>query len=63
MDITKLAQLLIYVGYVYKKNVEEELLFCRPLKNHIRENDMYCKVDEPLKTDGLEWKIGVDYGR
>ena len=29
-DITKLTQLLVYVTYVHKENVEEELLFCRP---------------------------------
>ena len=54
MDITKLAQLLVYVRYVYKENVEEELLFGRPLKDHTRGKDMYCNVDELLKADGLE---------
>ena len=28
MDITELAQLLVYAWHVYKENVEEELLFC-----------------------------------
>ncbi|XP_023242879.1 SCAN domain-containing protein 3-like [Centruroides sculpturatus] len=55
-DITKLAQLLVYVRYVYKENIEEELLFCRPLKDRTRGKDIYCKVDEFLKTEGLEWK-------
>ena len=54
MNITKLAQLLVYVRYVCKENVEEDLLFCRPLKDHAREKDMYCKDDEFLKTEGLE---------
>ena len=35
-DITKLAQWLVYVRNVCKKYVEEELLFCCPLK-HILE--------------------------
>ena len=54
MEITKLAQLLVYVRYVYKENIEEELLFCRPLKDHTKGKDMYCNVDELLKADGLE---------
>ena len=32
MDITKLAQLLVHVRYVYKENAEKELLFCRPFQ-------------------------------
>ena len=51
-DITKLAQLLVYVGYVYKENLEEELLFHPPLKGHTRGKDLHCKVDELLKTKG-----------
>jgi len=55
-DITKLAQLLVYVRYVYKENVEEELLLCRPLKDRTTGKDIYCKVDEFLRSEGLEWK-------
>ncbi|XP_035229526.1 zinc finger BED domain-containing protein 5-like [Stegodyphus dumicola] len=55
-DITKLAQLLVYVRYVYKESVEEELLFCRPMEDHTTGKDIYCKVDEFLKAEGLEWK-------
>ena len=60
MDITKLAQLLVYVRYVYKENIEKEL-FCRPLKDQSKGKGIYCKVDKFLKTEGLEWKIAVDY--
>ena len=49
-DITKLTQLLACVRYVYKENVKEEL------KDHTRGKDVYCKVDEFLKTEGLEKK-------
>ena len=49
-DITKLAQLLVYVRHVYKESVEEELLFCRPMKDHTTGKDIYCKVDEFLKN-------------
>ena len=55
-DITKLAQLLVYVRYVYKDGIEEELLFCRPMKDHTTGKDIYCKVDEFLKAEGFEWK-------
>ncbi|XP_057664923.1 protein FAM200A-like [Diorhabda carinulata] len=55
-DITKLAQLLVYVRYVYKECVEEELLFYRPMEDHTSGKDICCKVDEFLKAEGLEWK-------
>ena len=55
-DITKLAQLLVYVRYVYKESVEEKLLFCRPMEDHTTGKDIFCKVDEYLKAEGLEWK-------
>jgi len=55
-DNTKLAQLLVYVRYVYKESVEEGLLFCRPMEGHTTVKDIYRKVDEFLKAKGLEWK-------
>uniref|UniRef100_A0A0K0EJ23 DUF4371 domain-containing protein n=1 Tax=Strongyloides stercoralis TaxID=6248 RepID=A0A0K0EJ23_STRER len=55
-DITKLAQLLVYVRYVYKESVEEELLFCCPMEDHTTGKKIYCKVGEFLKAEGLEWK-------
>ena len=36
-DVTKLAQFLVYIRYVCKENVKEELLFCRLLKGHCHE--------------------------
>ena len=42
--------------YVYKENVQEEWLFCCPLKDHTRGKNIYRKVDEFLKTESLEWK-------
>jgi len=55
-DNTKLAQLLVYVRYVYNESVEEEFLFCRTLTEHTRGKDIYGKVDEFFKDEGLDWK-------
>ena len=54
VDITKLAQFLVCVRYVYEENVDKELLFCHPLKDHAIEKDIHCKVDKFLKTENLE---------
>ena len=32
------------------------MLFSRLLKDQIRGKDIYCQVDEFLKTEGFEWK-------
>ena len=40
-DITNLAQLLVYVRYIYKSNVHEDLLFCRPLNDHTTGEDIF----------------------
>ena len=32
------------------------MLFCCTLKDHIRGKNIYCKVDEFVKTGSLEWK-------
>ena len=60
-DVTKNAQLLVYVRYVHEENVEEELLFCRSLKSHTKGEDIFFKVDEFFTTAGLQWEncIGV----
>ena len=55
-DIIKLSLLLVYVRYVYKESVEEKLIFCRPMIDYTTWKDIYYKVKEFLKIEGLEWK-------
>jgi hypothetical protein len=32
-DVAGLAQLLVYVHYVYGRSIKEDILFCKPLEN------------------------------
>ena len=60
-DVSKNAQLLLYVQYLHEENVEEELLFCRSLKSHTKGEYIFFKVDEFFTNAGLQWEncIGV----
>jgi len=53
-DDTKLAQLLVYIRYVYNVRIEEEFLFCRTLTEHTKGKDIYGKVDDFFKYEGLD---------
>ena len=44
---------MIYVRYVYKENVEEDLLFCRPLKDILEGKTYNEKLTNFLKIKGL----------
>ena len=59
-DVSKNAQLLLYVQYVHEENIEE-LLFCRPLESHTKGEDIFFKVNEFFTTAGLQWEncIGI----
>ena len=60
-DVSKNAQLLLYVQYLHEENVEEELLFCRSLKSHTKGEYIFFKVDEFFTNAGLQREncIGV----
>jgi len=56
-----MAQLLLFVRYIYEGCIHEHILFCRPLEGHTRGKDIYRKVNEFFEKEGLNWKncIGV----
>lgn len=60
-DISKMAQLLLFVRYIYEGSIHEDILFCRPLEGHTRGKDIYKKVNEFFEKEGLNWKncVGV----
>ena len=59
-DVSKNAQLLLYVRHVREENVEEELLFCRSLKCHTKGEDIF-KVDEFLRLQVYNGKIALEF--
>jgi len=40
-DITNLAQILVYVRYIYKDKIEEDFLFCQPLEGRTTRNYIF----------------------
>ena len=40
-----LAQLLVYVCYVYGLSIKEDIPFCKPLENRITGEDIFKVVD------------------
>ena len=61
MDISKSAQLLVYIRYIYNGSVEEDLLFCRELQSRTRGEDIFLTVDTFFNEEGLQWDncVGV----
>ena len=55
-DVSKNAQLLLYVRYVHEENVEEELPFCQSLKCHTKGEgeDIFFKVNQFFTSEGLQ---------
>lgn len=60
-DITKLAQLMVYVRYTFEENIHEDFLFCRPLESYTSGEAIFKKINEFFEVSGLEWKncVGV----
>ena len=60
-DAAKLSQLLVYVRYVGSTCIEEEMLFCRPLKTTAKAEDVYHVVTSFFDDKGLQWEklVGI----
>ena len=61
MDITKMALLFAYVGYVYNNDIHEDLLFCQPLHGRTTGMDIFQTADDFFQEVGLLWTdcVGV----
>lgn len=60
-DVANLAQLCVYVRYVYDKHLEDEFLFCETLSTRTTAKEIFDKVDRFFKAHGIKWEhvIGV----
>ena len=55
-DVSGLAQLIVFVGYIANGKPEEDLLMCASLLGTCTGEDIFSAVDTRLKNDGLFWK-------
>uniref|UniRef100_A0A3Q1G3T1 HAT C-terminal dimerisation domain-containing protein n=1 Tax=Acanthochromis polyacanthus TaxID=80966 RepID=A0A3Q1G3T1_9TELE len=54
-DVSHCAQLLVFVRYVFKEKLNEEMLFCTPLEGACTGEDIFNKLDSKLKEEGMSW--------
>ena len=55
VDVENLSQLLVFVRYVHDQSIEEDLLFCRPLKTTPQAADVMQLVEDFFEEEGLNW--------
>ena len=53
-DVANLAIVLLFVRYINKESVEEELLFCRPLKERTTGADIFKLTDEYFRENSID---------
>ncbi|XP_014778813.1 SCAN domain-containing protein 3-like [Octopus bimaculoides] len=58
-DMADLARLCVYAGYVHKKCLEDESLFCKSLNTRTTANDIFQKVDQLFNMHGINWEHAV----
>ena len=63
-DVAQFSQLLAYARYVGSTSIEEEMLFCRPLKTlktTTEAEDVFLVVSSFFDDKGLQWEklVGV----
>ncbi|XP_053199112.1 zinc finger BED domain-containing protein 5-like [Scomber japonicus] len=54
-DVAGQAQLLAYVRYLRDKAIEEDVLFCRPLKSHTTGEAVFDVINGFVRENGLAW--------
>ena len=60
-DVANLAQVCVYVRYIYEEHLEDEFLFCERLDTRTTAKDIFNKVDRFFEEHDIQWKhvIGV----
>ena len=61
MDVVNLAQLCVFVCYVYNRHLEDKFLFCETLSTKTTAGEIFDKVDRFSEAHGIRWEhdIGV----
>jgi Tfp pilus assembly protein PilO len=52
-DVAGLAQLLVFVGYFFEDNIQEEFMFCLPLSERCTGSDMSKAVNDYLRAEDI----------
>lgn len=54
-DLTNYAQLMVYVRFAVKMEITEDILFCEPLSTRTTADEIFKKIDNFFKENGLDW--------
>ncbi|XP_056645802.1 protein FAM200C-like [Diorhabda sublineata] len=54
-DVSEDAQLMIYVRYPGLTDIQEDILFCKPMSTTTRVEDIFLIVDSFFIEEGLNW--------
>ncbi|XP_063584632.1 protein FAM200C-like [Penaeus indicus] len=54
-DVQSCSQLLAFVRYVHDEDLKEEFLFCEPLEQSTKGEDVMQKLTEFFEAEGLDW--------
>ena len=60
MDFAGLAASLAFARYVNKNSIEDEMLFCKPLKSRTTGEHIFELVEFYLKDKGPQWDKRTD---
>ena len=54
-DVQSCLQLLSFVMYVHDEHLKEEFLFCEPVEQSTKGEDVMQKLTEFFESEGLDW--------
>jgi hypothetical protein len=66
-DCSGVAHLIAYVRYVSNKTLNEDMLFCKPIKSRETASEIFKIVDDFIKEKNMKWSdcagVCTDGGR